>query len=172
MMNLHASRFVPWYRKLNPLWALFGNEDDGLCPPWFGGDKPRWLRIVLWWLRNPFHNLAFYVFGVADRERTLTGKYGTEVHQPGGGWLWCTTRAEQLKADPLAGLSLLVIGLLPAHLGWSLTLCVSPSALLYWISMGAPLPFVSYLGRRAKFYFGWRPAGAFGIKFNFLKRTQ
>lgn len=51
-------------------WALFGNDDDGPC-----GDehfmpklKCRTLKKILWWCRNPMHNLMFYVppFGFAN----------------------------------------------------------------------------------------------------------
>lgn len=64
-----------WRQKLNPVWSVFGNADDGPC----GDDKWRrgrpdtfWLRVQ-WWLRNPAHNLTHYVVGVADRAHTYHG---------------------------------------------------------------------------------------------------
>lgn len=74
-------RTVPGFRKLNPFWALFGNDDDG----YFGDDRWRAGRTktlglaLQWWLRNPFHNLFFYVIGIADRPRTFWSR-------PGRGW--------------------------------------------------------------------------------------
>lgn len=65
----------PSWRKLNPVWLLFGNEDDGCWgpPKWRAGRrKTPWLAIR-WWLRNPAHNLLWYGLGVADRDRTLIG---------------------------------------------------------------------------------------------------
>ncbi len=49
------------------LWALFGNDEDGLYGersgvPGYEPDRPRtfWLRLC-WWCRNPFHNLTWHV---------------------------------------------------------------------------------------------------------------
>ncbi|MFT4172833.1 MAG: hypothetical protein QM639_09765 [Rhodocyclaceae bacterium] len=126
-----ARRFVPWWRKINLWWAIFGNEDDGYAPPGFEVARPQWQRAVLWWLRNPAHNLTFYVLGVVDRDRWIEGEHGTDVHAPGGGWLTCVTRVGRLA-----------------------------------------LPFVSYQSAHIKAYAGWRPAGAFGIKFNIMRRQE
>lgn len=66
-------RVIPWYRKLNPLWALFGNDDDSIYGDerWRAG-RPKTIGLaVKWWFRNPFHNLFFYVIGVADRRRSF-----------------------------------------------------------------------------------------------------
>jgi len=50
------------------IWALFGNVRDGVI-----GDtafnpeqKDTWLIRVKWWLRNPAHNLTWYVIGFAN----------------------------------------------------------------------------------------------------------
>ena len=70
-------RNIPIYRKLNPLW-WFGNEDDGWCGEKDPGMK-WWLDencdgkcsikcALKWFIRNPFHNFAFYVIGFADKE--------------------------------------------------------------------------------------------------------
>lgn len=73
---------TPWMlRWFRPIWAIFGNEDDGF----YGDDKWRAGRektlglAIQWWFRNPFHNLFFYVIGVADRERTVYsfGEWGS-----------------------------------------------------------------------------------------------
>lgn len=86
-------------RELKPkdpkywLWALFGNDDDGIFGEgpksglnwlWKWGDTPEidasgevisnepgelsLKRFGAWQLRNPLHNLFFYVLGSADRE--------------------------------------------------------------------------------------------------------
>lgn len=133
------------------VWAFFGNVDDGAlgpanwaCPlfpkltgwrlawgflplPVFvgvaGSDQWPRLRALCWWVRNPFHNLFFYVIGIADRPREFYstrewGSPGWTFHAVRWGWLW--------------------------------------------------LPFVSFKGW-CNFYIGWRPYGAFGLKFNFAK---
>jgi hypothetical protein len=41
-------------------------------------DKPDWLRTVMWYARNPLHNLAFYVIGVADRDYSMRTKFITK----------------------------------------------------------------------------------------------
>jgi hypothetical protein len=65
----------PWYKKINPLW-WFGNANDpvnGVNPdgtpkhPNFHPTKPTWIRKVLWGIRNPLHNLFFFVIGLNDR---------------------------------------------------------------------------------------------------------
>lgn len=86
----------PWWQKLNPWWLLVANDDDG----YFGDDKWRagrpktWGLAWSWWWRNPAHNLTWYGLGVADRERTTTGRWGGEFHRPGGGLLVCWTHVE------------------------------------------------------------------------------
>lgn len=54
------------------LWALFGNDDDGI----YGegpkahfriGEPNTTSKFWRWWLRNPLHNFTFYVIGSADR---------------------------------------------------------------------------------------------------------
>lgn len=83
----------PWYQKLNPIWALIGNDDDGLYgdDKWRAGRAKTWRLAVEWWLRNPMHNLMWYGIGVADRWRAVVGRWGDAFHRPGGGWLWCRT---------------------------------------------------------------------------------
>lgn len=113
----------------NPFWLFFGNEDDGVY-----GDKAfnpegrrDWRTALRWWLRNPAHNLTFYVIGVAHLDRVVEGPWAPAIHNPDGGWLRCRTHV---------------------------------------VRGGRPrvYPFVSYDGKRLRFYAGWRPGGAFGLK--------
>jgi hypothetical protein len=128
---------IAWWVKLNPWWLLFGNVDDG-----YWGDatfnperkKDLW-TAVRWWFRNPMHNLMFYGIGFADQDRMVTGRYGSEFHKPGGGYLRC----------------------------WSSV----PGPGNKWMFC---LPFVSYISPHFKAYIGWRPSGAFGIKFNISRK--
>ena len=69
----------PWYKKINPLW-WFGNANDpvdgiewlnGLPKPnhpGFHPEKPLWIRKILWGIRNPLHNLFFFVIGLEDQK--------------------------------------------------------------------------------------------------------
>ncbi|AWI53224.1 hypothetical protein DEH84_07105 [Aquabacterium olei] len=93
-VTLPARRHVVgWRKKIDPIWLLFGNEDDG----WYGdatwrAGRPESIGLaVLWWLRNPCHNLTWYLIGVADRERIVTGRWVPRIHKPGGGALTCWT---------------------------------------------------------------------------------
>lgn len=87
---------TPWaMRWLRIVWALFGNEDDGIYgdEKWRAGRAKTWNLAVIWWFRNPFHNLFFYVIGVADRHRTFYstrewGSPGWTFHALRCGWLW------------------------------------------------------------------------------------
>ena len=64
MMNINS--------KLNP----FGNVDDDV-PVGYWPNKPQWLRLLLWWVRNPLHNFMFHWIGVHDyvlvREKSIWG---------------------------------------------------------------------------------------------------
>lgn len=126
MIQQSRRQRIPFYRKLNPWWAFFGNEDDGyygLHTHWNLASSTSLWTAVRWWLRNPAHNFCFYVIGFADRVREVTDD---RFHPDEGGWLLSWSR-------PLNG--------------W------------FW------RPYVSYLGH-IRFYAGWRPTGAFGIKLN------
>lgn len=70
-------------------WALFGNEDDGPYGDlnWNPAQEQTLKRRVLWWFRNPAHNLCFYVIGVADRTDTVRrGVFPDDVFSPVDGW--------------------------------------------------------------------------------------
>lgn len=73
------------WQKLNPIWALFGNADDGI----YGDDAWRagrpctpWLAVQ-WWFRNPFHNLFCYVIGVSNKPFTFTWTKGAGMEDAG-----------------------------------------------------------------------------------------
>ena len=84
---------LPWWRKLNPWWALFGNDDDGYFgdESWRAGRVQTFALAWAWWVRNPCHNLTWYLIGVADRERMHRGRWAPDIHKPGGGWLLSVT---------------------------------------------------------------------------------
>lgn len=94
-----ARRTVSPWLKFCPWWALFGNEDDG----YFGSDSWRSGRAKTlglafkWWLRNPLHNLTWYVIGVADRDRMISGPFGDQHANPNGGWLWSITSVGRIR---------------------------------------------------------------------------
>ena len=44
----------PW------MWAIFGNDDDGVTP-WARGKQ--W-KPWAWWLRNRWHNIDYYLLGI------------------------------------------------------------------------------------------------------------
>lgn len=69
VISVPSRRTIPPLKKLNPLWALLGNEDDG----YFGGKPPSLKNAVLWWIRNPFHNFTHYVVGIVDRDHFYEG---------------------------------------------------------------------------------------------------
>ena len=64
----------PWYKKINPLW-WFGNADDPINGPKdhpnFHPTDPTWIRKVLWGIRNPLHNLFFFVIGLEDQKEKV-----------------------------------------------------------------------------------------------------
>lgn len=81
----------PVARKLNPVWALFGNDDDVR-------DPGVWMSVRSW-IGSPAHNLAWYVVGVADRDRIVEGPCGARLFNPRGGLLWSLTHVRIAGAD-------------------------------------------------------------------------
>ena len=83
----------PWKEKLNLYWMFIDNDDDGIYGDdnWRAGREKNLKLAWEWYKRNPVHNLTWYVLGVADRERTVSGEYGNAFHKPGGGFLYCWT---------------------------------------------------------------------------------
>ncbi len=110
------------------LWALFGNDLDGI-----DADSPQarewrpdlrvgsWRRRVLWWLRNPLHNLLWHVLGVVDRQTQQRpvgyprwGRF-PEANLPPAGFTWNLAVIEARVPLPFAGLR---IGTVEVYLGW------------------------------------------------------
>ena len=117
------------------LWALFGNDDDGVdaSGPQARHLRPEltgWKRKIWWWFRNPFHNLTFYVIGFAKQ---------------GGG-----------LRDGYVRIGIFPEQNLPAGIGvWNVCFIVTPSM---W-----HFPFIARKGKKGEWYFGWRERGNFGI---------
>lgn len=59
-----------WMQADFLLWALFGNAKDGVVGDanWNPERVDTWKVRVLWWLRNPMHNLTWHVLGVAHED--------------------------------------------------------------------------------------------------------
>lgn len=57
-----------WNSKCNP----FGNFDEPFPPADKWPDKPQWLRRVLWFVRNPFHNFMAYWIGFRGKDWKLS----------------------------------------------------------------------------------------------------
>lgn len=108
------------------LWAFFGNDDDGLFgdESWRAGRARTPLLALLWWLRNPFHNLTHYVIGFAGRTVEWDGP--------------------DMDSD----------GTFVAHA----------------VYRGIRFPFFASNGGGWLRYIGWRPSGAFGIKFIYRRK--
>ena len=89
------NQYVPFptCRKLSPRFWI-GNADDPAPPDWYRPDDSG--REWKWHLRNPFHNLTFYVIGIADTEFTRVGPSPENVFAPDGGWNWAISRASVL----------------------------------------------------------------------------
>lgn len=84
------------------IWALFGNDDDPNPPVNYYAHEPMLYRGVRWWFRNPFHNLTFYVLGLADEpfRRVVVyprGISGLLVFRPEGGWYIACAKYKWLR---------------------------------------------------------------------------
>lgn len=80
------------------IWALFGNEDDGTIGDrnWNPEQKDTiWIRIK-WWLRNPLHNLTFYVLGCAGVESTRYSTANAGVFKGDGGWMFAYSKTKYM----------------------------------------------------------------------------
>jgi hypothetical protein len=85
---------IHFYNKLNPVW-WFKNADAPTPPDWFRpGEKH---RVFKWHLRNPFHNFAFYVIGIADKPHIRSGRYPKAVANPNGGWNFAVAKYKGLR---------------------------------------------------------------------------
>lgn len=82
--------------KCNPLYWLL-NDDDKRAPDWYMPDSYGIVREIMWLFRNPFHNLTFYVLGVADKKFTVEGEYSGDVFNSNGGWKRHTVVYKKLR---------------------------------------------------------------------------
>ena len=69
---VQGRRSFPLYKKLNLVW-WFLNEYEPTPPDWYHPGQNRFLRLLSWYLRNPFQNAGNYVFGVCDCNFTVRG---------------------------------------------------------------------------------------------------
>jgi len=81
-------------QKLNPIWWL-GNADDPLAPDWYRPGQP--FRNVIWYFRNPFHNLNFFVIGVSDKPFIRSGRFPRNTFNPNDGWNSSVIRYYRLR---------------------------------------------------------------------------
>lgn len=110
-----------WRQYLNPVWIFLANADDG----YFGVNDVRFnpsggrtlLIALTWWLRNPMHNLTWYVLGVAGRARVIVGPQAPRIADERGGWLWHWVIADGIPI-PLPFLSYKRPGGLRFYVGW------------------------------------------------------
>src|SRR5260221_4811075 len=71
--KVEGRKRCPLKYKLNPIWWFQNSYEQQLSEaPWFEPDKPQAKRERDWLLRNPFQNANLFVFGVADRNYTVT----------------------------------------------------------------------------------------------------
>ena len=77
-MGKIETKKMNWFSISDLKWALFGNDDDGVCgDTWFMREREcDWWKKFRWWVRNPLHNLFFYVppFGYADGTWTFVDR--------------------------------------------------------------------------------------------------
>lgn len=69
---VEGRRKFPLYKKLNLVW-WFLNEYESTPPDWYHPKQNFLLRLLSWYLRNPFQNAGNYVFGACDRNFTVRG---------------------------------------------------------------------------------------------------
>jgi hypothetical protein len=81
-------------QELNPIWWL-GNADDPAPPDWY---RPgQFGRNVMWYFRNPFHNVNFFVIGVSDRPFIRSGRFPRNTFNPDDGWNWSVIKYYRLR---------------------------------------------------------------------------
>jgi hypothetical protein len=85
---------VPHGRKLNPAF-WFGNADDPMPPDEYRPHDHN--RVHKWYLRNPTHNLDFYVIGIADKTFRRAGRCPREVYNPRQGWNWAVSKYKWVR---------------------------------------------------------------------------
>ncbi len=102
---------IAWWYPLDLAWLLFGNEDDGIYgdATWRAGRPRSFGLAVKWWLRNPCHNLTWYVLGIANRDRLLVINKDSDAP----GWVYGYLSAGWLRLPFLA-----YNGRLVGYIGW------------------------------------------------------
>ena len=63
---------VKLLQKIKFLWIVFGNNDNPYPPNWFKPEKSQFVREILWYIRNPFHNFFWYIVGFKDKNLDYT----------------------------------------------------------------------------------------------------
>ena len=129
-------------------WALIGNDDDGIFGE--GGTKPystniTWQTFFSWSARNPLHNLDFYVLGSAG---------------------WKSHFSRNIARLDATGI----------HFGGHSTRVFGEGRRAAILAFHDYKPFFSwnigYGSRQFEGYIGWRPNGAFGIKFRPAQKAR
>lgn len=136
---------IAWYDVGRwTLWALFGNDDDGIFGERAGFHpelRPGACKAALWTLRNPLHNICFYVIGSAGSANSA--------------WKLLEVTSDGMKVldyQPQADM-------------------VFAGKHSFLLALHGGKPFCSFCWEwsphhQSKFYFGWRCRGNFGIKCN------
>ena len=157
-----ARRHIDWWLRFDLWWLLIGNADDGLHgagTAWNPTAERSLRRALGWWLRNPLHNLTWYVLGVADQSRSIIGPRAGEFHTAGPGWLWSITLIEMCGYR--AALAVALVCAAGVTGSWTL---FTLACVIGWVALALPLPYLSYQSKSWRGYLGWRPSGAFGVK--------
>jgi hypothetical protein len=81
-------------RKWNPkFW--FGNLDEPQPPADYRPNDKH--RVRSWYVRNPTHNLTFYVIGITDKTFRRSGRYPDQVFNPRQGWNWAVCKYKWVR---------------------------------------------------------------------------
>lgn len=154
VIPLHADQ-IYWFDLGHWLtWSILGNEDDGI----FGEgphanykpcEKISTYKALRWFIRNPFHNLFFYVVG--RNTKTPVRRFSLfEVTDQGFGLFCGFSRRSYTFIGHRFGLQCCL------HQG---------------------LPLISFrslwnIRRKTEFYIGWRDRVNFGIKLRLFSKTS
>ena len=95
--------------------GLVDISDDGYI-----GDKnwnplqedTAWIRIK-WWVRNPFHNLVFYVLGCAHKESERYSTANSGVFKEDGGWMFAFSKTKYFVYPFVS-----YLGKIKFYIGW------------------------------------------------------
>src|SRR5215208_6273972 len=81
----------------------FANDDEPAPAASYHPDLPQWLRMGLWYGRNPAHNLTHYMIGLGSKSFTVTRSRpdsDNDGFAHGGGFFRCTLRCEDGTSRP------------------------------------------------------------------------